>query len=119
MRRKSTVACAVCALLLALASASFAQQAQPDDAQVLYNRGRTLQRNGRQAEAAAAFRGACDKGLAQSCLELGVQYDNGTGVTKDATRAVALYQQACDGNSFQGCSNLRPKYNNGTGECKA
>ena len=76
MRRKSTVACAVCALLLALASPSFAQQ---DDALALYNQGKTLMKNGRRAEAAVAFQGACDKGLAQSCIVLGLLYDEGTG----------------------------------------
>src|SRR5258708_691034 len=115
MRRKSTIACAVCALLLALAAASFAQQAQQNDAQALYSRGKTLQKNGRQADAAVAFRGACDKGWAQSCSDLGAQYENGTGVTKDAMRAVALYQRACDGNSFEGCTNLGAMYTNGTG----
>jgi hypothetical protein len=44
--------------------------------------------------------------------------EQGTGVLKDATKAVALYQKACDGGTMRGCNNLGVLYEQGTGAVK-
>ncbi len=39
----------------------------------------------------------------QGCFNLGVLYDDGSGVPKDAAKAGALYQQACKGGLAEAC----------------
>ena len=48
-------------------------------------------------------------------MNLGVRYDNGEGVPKDAAKAAQLYQKACDGGIAGGCFNLGASYSSGQG----
>ena len=57
----------------------------------------------------------CQQGNAEACFNLGVAYDNGTGLTQDAVKAVALYQRACDAQHAKGCFNLGVSYRYGEG----
>ena len=49
---------------------------------------------------------ACELGLAPACNELGVLYEEGSGVRKSAARAASHYLKACDGGARHGCYNL-------------
>ena len=60
----------------------------------------------------------CTSGDAKSCFDLGVMYENGTGVSKDQVHAAQLYKQACDGGNAPGCTNLAFMYLIGTGVSK-
>jgi len=53
--------------------------------------------------------------LAAACSVLAVLYEHGTGVGKDAARALALYKQACDGQVPAGCAHLARLYETGSG----
>ena len=64
---------------------------------------------------AARYEKSCDGGEPRACANLGVRYENGSGVSKDETRAAALYKQSCDHGYAHGCSNLGSMYKHGTG----
>jgi TPR repeat protein len=49
------------------------------------------------------------------CSNLGVMYDLGKGVKRDAKEAVRLYKRACDGENMEACVNLGAAYYNGQG----
>jgi len=51
----------------------------------------------------------------EGCLNLGIIYQYGKGVTTDLDKAVRLYQKACDGGEAEGCFNLGSAYFNGDG----
>ena len=50
-----------------------------------------------------------------SCNNLGLFYDDGSGVEVDHDRARGLYERACDGGYALGCSNLGNLYDDGRG----
>jgi TPR repeat protein len=59
-------------------------------------------------------------GSSPACTNLGYLHEKGTGVKKDAARAVALYQRGCDGTACQpsnlnGCVNVGRAYRDGIG----
>ncbi|MDB4986270.1 MAG: putative serine/threonine-protein kinase pknH [Myxococcaceae bacterium] len=60
-------------------------------------------------------RRACDGGSMQACTDLGVAFENGTGVPKDQKRAFELYTRACDGENMLGCINLGFAFKKGDG----
>ena len=73
-----------------------------------------------ESEAAAqarvvTYQQACKGGDMVSCTNLGVLYEQGTGVTKNAARAATLYQQACAGGEKAGCAGLGVLHARGTG----
>jgi TPR repeat protein len=51
----------------------------------------------------------------KGCHNLGVLYEQGSGVVQDVVKAAALYQEACDGGELQGCSDLGDFYAQGAG----
>jgi TPR repeat protein len=57
----------------------------------------------------------CDSGLLRVCVNLGFMYYTGEGVVQDLARAVGLYRQACDGGVVLGCNNLGAMYDAGEG----
>ncbi len=60
----------------------------------------------------------CKKANYASCDSLGLMYEEGDGVAKDAKRAEELYRRACDGGHANGCTNLGVLYQNGNGVAK-
>ena len=54
------------------------------------------QNSGEQAEAAAIFERACEKGFGLSCYNPGQIYEAGTGVAPDESKALELYVKACE-----------------------
>src|SRR5260370_32716914 len=60
----------------------------------------------------------CKKANYASCDSLGLMYEDGDGVAKDAKRAEELYRRACDGGHANGCTNLGVLYQNGNGVVK-
>jgi hypothetical protein len=46
---------------------------------------------------------ACDRGKAEACQNLAVNYEIGSGVTKNLTRAAELYELACRGGLNAAC----------------
>ncbi len=67
------------------------------------------------AKAAALFAARCDRGDAEACYNLGVQYNDGEGLAVDRSKAAALYQKACDANEGDGCERLGDMYWYGIG----
>jgi len=68
------------------------------------------------ASAVDYYRMACDGGDLPGCNNLGIMYENGTGVDhSDLKHAADLYRQACDGGAMRACNNLGIIYENGTG----
>jgi serine/threonine-protein kinase len=60
----------------------------------------------------------CEKQDMPSCINLGLMYENGTGVTEDAARAAALYEKGCDRANATACYNLGLLYAGGKGVTK-
>jgi TPR repeat protein len=67
------------------------------------------------ARAATLLAARCDRGDAESCYNLGVQYDDGEGLAVDRSKAAPLYQKACDANEGDGCERLGDMYWYGIG----
>src|ERR1700761_4285482 len=62
--------------------------------------------NADPADRAATLDKACAAGDLESCRELGVMYQDGTGVSVDSRRATQLFNQACNGGNATACNNL-------------
>ena len=52
------------------------------------------------------FEKSCNLGDAQGCANLGIMYDQGSGVKQDATKARELYEKGCEGKISNACFNL-------------
>jgi len=65
--------------------------------------------------AAKKFGEACDAGHLHACASLGLQVQDGRGITRDPARAAALYGKACDGGLGIGCFNLAGLHVTGNG----
>ena len=52
----------------------------------------------------------CNSNIVNSCLILGIKYENGDGLSQDKLKASELYQKACDGNIYSGCFYLAMMY---------
>jgi len=61
----------------------------------------------------SSFQNACDKGDAQACLDLGIMYHLGDGVSQNFKHARSLYEQACKMGLGEGCETLGYMYENG------
>jgi len=70
---------------------------------------------GNKAKAAALWQKACDGGDMGGCTNLGVFYDKGQGVARNAAKAAEILRLACDGGNIWGCINLGVLYLNGEG----
>jgi hypothetical protein len=81
----------------------------------LYNQGISSYKNQDFPAAAKSWQQACDAGEAKGCFGVGVMYEDGKGVTKDAKRAVDLYSRACDQSYSTACYNLGLMYGNARG----
>jgi hypothetical protein len=64
--------------------------------------------------AAALYQRACDGHLALACSNLGLMYQHGAGLLKDATHAGVLFDRSCAAGEPIGCTNLGNLYMNGT-----
>src|SRR3954469_20839527 len=71
------------------------------------------QGNSDPAQAAESYRQACDNGIADGCVHLGIAYAHGQGVAADPARAFQLYSRAaqlyaaaCDGGNAHACNDL-------------
>jgi TPR repeat protein len=64
------------------------------------------------------LRSRCDKGDLRSCVNLGLAYLNGRGVSKDTNAAANLFMVACDGNDPAGCVHLGDLFLTGEGWLK-
>jgi hypothetical protein len=69
----------------------------------------------RYAQSAPLYEELCLGGGGPSCNRIGYQYQNGMGVTQDASRAANFYSRACTLNFPNGCSNLGNLYRQGLG----
>lgn len=65
--------------------------------------------------AMARFTAGCESDDPAACSALGVMYELGRGVKKDAARAFALYEGACKAHNDAGCVNLGLAYRGGIG----
>ena len=60
----------------------------------------------------------CEAGDAASCVNAGVAYGKGTGVTADDVQSFVYDKKGCDGGDPQGCVNLGIDYEEGLGTPK-
>ncbi|HEY1811538.1 MAG TPA: tetratricopeptide repeat protein [Kofleriaceae bacterium] len=67
------------------------------------------------ADHAATLDKKCAAGDLESCRQLGVMYQDGTGVSVDVRRATQLFGQACSGNNFSACNNYALNLSEGIG----
>jgi len=81
----------------------------------LYNEGISSYKKQDFPAAAKSWQQACDAGESKGCFAVGVMYEDGKGVTKNAKRAVDLYKSACDQNYATACYNLGLMYGNARG----
>ena len=88
---------------------------QRQDAKMLFEQAQVLQKEGKFAEAVAAYQKVCDGGLAAACTRLADMYDEATGVAKDRSRSAELYRRGCDGGDAAGCTLLGSMYATGLG----
>ncbi len=58
---------------------------------------------------------ACDHKHANSCVDLGFNYERGQGVLKDDKLAIKYYKKACKLEAGLGCNNLAIAHRNGLG----
>jgi len=65
--------------------------------------------------AARKFSAACRDDEAASCSALGVMYELGEGVPRDAARALVLYEKACADDNERSCVNLGAALSRGVG----
>jgi uncharacterized protein len=68
-----------------------------------------------KARAAKFFATACAGGNANGCYNLGLFYDDGTGVARNLTTAASYYVKACDAGSAGGCYNAGVAHDRGDG----
>jgi hypothetical protein len=87
----------------------------PQEINAFATDGKALFNEKRYAESLILFQRACDGNDLVSCIYLGIQYDNGLGVTENSASAVEPYKKACLGDFAQGCSNLGLLLENGRG----
>ncbi|RDU60619.1 sel1 repeat family protein [Helicobacter sp. MIT 14-3879] len=57
--------------------------------------------------AAQYFNTACIGGVASSCNNLGVLYEQGRGITQNAGQALEMYSLACEAGLHNGCNNYK------------
>ncbi|MFT3700541.1 MAG: hypothetical protein QM831_45780 [Kofleriaceae bacterium] len=57
---------------------------------------------------------ACDGGNAESCIALGLMYQNGRGVPRDGLHAALFYKRACEASNGNACLHLSQMYASGT-----
>lgn len=57
----------------------------------------------------------CKNNNFESCIKLGLMYDNGVGVRQDKFKSVEFFTKACDGGDTSGCYILGMMYENGEG----
>ncbi|MFO0550554.1 MAG: tetratricopeptide repeat protein [Polyangiaceae bacterium] len=77
----------------------------PEIPSVCFDEGNKAEKANDFKTASAKFQAGCDKDDADCCNNLGVNYENGTGVDKDLDKALALYTKACDKGLILACRN--------------
>ena len=68
-----------------------------------------------EAKAAEQARKECDAGTATGCVNLGIAYTTGKGVTRDDKKALELFDKACKAGVAGGCFNLATAWYEGRG----
>jgi TPR repeat protein len=101
----------------ALAACTEAQATRPDDARLLYLKGRALFWSEKDSEAFAAYTAAA-RGYAPAVRELGVMHHWGYSVPENPAKAIELYRQALAGGDAQAAINLGYVYRQGAGAPK-
>jgi len=65
--------------------------------------------------AVRALRSACNDGNSRACVNLGVAYETGEGISANPAQAAALYRDGCERGVLIGCINLGLLYEKGKG----
>ena len=105
------------------AMAQLRAKAEAGDAQAQFELGKTFRLGNlgvatNCVEAVKWFRQAAEQGLAPAQYNLGVQYSNGEGVTKDQAKAANCYRKAAEQNDAAAQYNLGVCYKDGLGVAK-
>jgi TPR repeat protein len=87
----------------------------PNETRFMNQLGRAQDKSGNFAEAVKWYQKAAEAGNSYAMSNLGVMYDDGTGVIKDLAQAVKWYQKAADAGNSLALANLGSMYENGTG----
>ena len=99
----------------ALPPCQAATKARPNDARLMYQMGRVLDKQGASTEALSWYRKAADSGYLEALNNLGIMYTNGRGVERNDREALRLFRKAVDGGSADGLTNLGFMYHHGRG----
>ncbi len=92
-----------------------AAAARPDDARLMYQLGRVLEKQGAFPDALSWYRKAADRGYVEAMNNLGIMFTNGRGVARDDTQALGFFRKASDGGSTDALTNLGFMYHYGRG----
>lgn len=92
--------------------------ATAQNAEKLYQEGKTLYDAKNYKQAVAKLQAAADKGHKKAQYRLGVCYDKGRGVAEDDVQAVKWYQKAADQDHKKATYQLGKCYKNGEGVAK-
>ena len=84
----------LCALVVAPSVLPGIAGQSSDVARTLFSQAQDFRQEGKHAEAAVAYQGACDGDHGQACDTLGVMYRDGAGVVTDRSRAETLFRRA-------------------------
>jgi TPR repeat protein len=102
-------------LYTAIADALKDFQLPPDDAPIVTARRAVVTKPRCKAYDAADCVRRCGTGDVASCARVGLMYEDGRGVTADATKAWSYLQKACAGGDALGCAELSRLYVNDDG----
>jgi hypothetical protein len=98
------------ASIIAMLAAATPAAAQPNQ---LVQQGAEALRRQDFAQAAESYRQACDSGIGDGCVGLGIVYRHGLGLAADPARAFELYSRAaqlltpaCDAGDAHACNSL-------------
>jgi TPR repeat protein len=100
---------------VAIEACAGAVAANPGDARMFFNLGRSLHQANDFKTAAAAYVKAVKLGHALAAANFGILYQDGNGVERDLTRARELFQRAADAGAPRGMFLLGNLYERGSG----
>lgn len=100
---------------LAVPACRAAHVAAPNLPRISFQLGRSLDRAGNGTESADLYRSAAEALYPVSMANLGLSYQNGDGVARDAVVAVQWYRKAADAGNAGALTNLGAAYEDGIG----
>ena len=100
---------------VAIVACENAVKLNSDNARLVFELGRALDKKGSAAEANTNYEKAAKLGSSAAIYNLGYNYENGVGVSVDMEKAMGLYKQAAALGDAEAMTNVGWGYENGKG----